>query len=201
MKTFRLTAIPSELEWRVQPEQWTLEGDRGVAITAGGLTDLFIDPETAAANDSAPVALFTPSAGNFILSANVEPAFGSTFDAGVLQVWVRGDVWAKLCFERSPQGEPTVVSVVTRGVSDDCNSAVVSGGSVFLRVSHLDRATAFHYSTDGRLWKLVRYFSLGSSAGMRAGFSSQSPTGRGCRTVFSQIDYKAERLADLRNGT
>lgn len=201
MKAFHLRTIPAELDWRIQPTEWALQGDEGLSISAAGMTDLFIDPETGAASDSAPVALFTPSEGSFILSARVEPSFGSTFDAGVLHVWVRGDLWAKLCFERSPQGEPTVVSVVTRGVSDDCNSVVVPGGSVFLRVSQLERATAFHYSTDGRVWRLVRYFSLGSRAGMRAGFSSQSPTGPGCRSVFSRVDYRAERLTDLRNGT
>lgn len=201
MKTFRLRKIPGELEWRVQPKDWSLDGDEGLSITADGMTDLFIDPGTGSVTDNAPVALFTPPQGSFILSARVEPGFASTFDAGVLHVWIRGDLWAKLCYERSPQGEPTVVSVVTCGVSDDCNSVVVPGGSVFLRVSHLERATAFHYSTDGRVWKLVRYFSLGSHTGIRAGFSSQSPTGPGCRSVFSRIDYRAERLTDLRNGT
>ena len=61
------------------------------------------------------------------------PTNTATYDAGVLTLRRRDDLWAKLCFERSPQGEPMVVSVVTRGVSDDCNSFVVDGRSVWLR--------------------------------------------------------------------
>ena len=57
--------------------------------------------------------------------------------------------WAKLCFEYSPQREPMVVSVVTRGLSDDCNSFVVDGATVWLRIARVGSAFAFHASTDG----------------------------------------------------
>jgi regulation of enolase protein 1 (concanavalin A-like superfamily) len=93
-----------------------------------------------------------------------------------------------------------VVSVVNRGLSDDCNSVVVSGESVYLRVAQGEAATAFHYSLDGAHWSFVRYFSLGSLRGLRVGFSSQSPTGNGCRAVFSEIRYRPGFPFDLRSG-
>ena len=87
------------------------------------------------------------------------------FDAGVLLVWVDERTWAKFCFEFSPAAEPMVVSVVTRDVSDDANAFVVPDRSVWLRVSRVDHVYAFHASTDGRTWRLIRVFTLGDGLG------------------------------------
>jgi len=108
--------------------------------------------------------------------------------------------WAKLCFEYSPQGEPMIVSVVNREVSDDSNSERISGDQVYLRISGLANAYAFHYSVDGVKWNFVRYFHLGEPEGFLIGLSSQSPTGESCKAAFSEIKYKAVLLKDLRNG-
>ena len=59
---------------------------------------------------------------------------------------------------------------------------------------------AFHASTDGAAWQLVRYFALDDSAGISAGFVAQSPTGEGCRAGFDEIRFEEGRLADLRSG-
>jgi regulation of enolase protein 1 (concanavalin A-like superfamily) len=200
MDALRISALPAELHWRREPKEWKPQGEAALSITAPEKTDLFVDPGTGARTDSAPAALFIPPDAQFLLSARVEVAFGSTYDAGVLHAWVDDDTWAKLCFEFSPQRQPMVVSVVNRGVSDDSNSAIVNGSTAFLRVTQLARATAFHWSPDGERWSFVRYFSLGKTEGLRVGFSSQSPTGPGCRSLFSQIRYRAGTLADLRNG-
>jgi regulation of enolase protein 1 (concanavalin A-like superfamily) len=177
MAGFRLPSIPAELVWRLDPVEWALEGAGGLSIRAGRKTDLFTDPKDGAKSDAAPAALFTPPDRTFMLSARVRVGFTSTYDAGVLHVRAGEDRWAKLCFEYSPQGEPMVVSVVNHGVSDDCNSVVIGGDTVYLRVSQSATATAFHYSRDGARWSFVRYFSIGSLDGLRVGFSSQAPTG------------------------
>jgi regulation of enolase protein 1 (concanavalin A-like superfamily) len=200
MAVFRLPAIPAELEWRLDPVEWAIEQGSGLSIRAGAMTDLFVDPKDGNKQDAAPAALFVPPDRAFMLSARVTVGFSSTYDAGVLHVRLADDRWAKLCFEYSPQGEPMIVSVVNRGVSDDCNSVVVHGKTAWLRVSQGETATAFHYSLDGARWSFVRHFALGSLAGLRVGFSSQSPTGKGCRSEFSDISYKAGFPKDLRSG-
>ncbi len=200
MSTFSLAAVPAALEWRREPAEWSPRGQAGLSITAPGKTDLFTDPGTGARTDSAPAALFIPPDAECLLSARVEVAFAATYDAGVLHVWRDEEQWAKLCFEYSPQAEPMIVSVVNHGVSDDCNSVVVAGRVVSLRVTRRAGALAFHWSADGTRWNFVRYFSLGGAAGLRLGFSSQSPTGQGCQSVFSEIRYRAGTLRDLRNG-
>lgn len=200
MDRFRLAAVPAELHWRLAPAGWTQEADGSFWIDAGPKTDLFTDPGNGSRTDSAPAALFTPADEAFLLSARVQPAFASTYDAAVLHAWVNADLWAKLCFEFSPQREPMIVSVVNRGVSDDCNSVPVSTPAVYLRIAHLGPATAFHWSPDGARWNLVRYFTLGAAGGIKVGFSSQSPTGPGCRSRFSMVRYAPGTLRDLRNG-
>jgi regulation of enolase protein 1 (concanavalin A-like superfamily) len=170
-----------------------------VSIAAGPGTDLFADPAGREPSLSAPRLLAAAPAGDFQLSARVTVDFAATFDAGVLLLWAHDRAWAKLCFEYSPDAEPMVVSVVTRGVSDDANAFAVDGRQVWLRVSRRGPACAFHASTDGARWRFVRHFAL-EAEGLRVGFEAQSPTGDGCTAVFDDVDYRLERLADLRSG-
>jgi hypothetical protein len=135
-----------------------------------------------------------------VFGARVEVDFAATFDAGVLVVRAGELTWAKLCFELSPEAEPTIVSVVTRGVSDDCNSVVVDGNAVWLRISRLGAAFAFHASTDGAHWRLVRHFALAAGETPAVGFLSQSPLGDGCSTRFDEISFESRRLDDMRSG-
>jgi regulation of enolase protein 1 (concanavalin A-like superfamily) len=199
MEVVYLEAIPSGLQWEHQPLAWQVVDDgRGITITAGGSTDLFNDPQGAVPIDNSPRLMFEPE-GNFTLSVKVKVAFGSTFDAGVLLIYADADRWAKLCFEFSPQREPMVVSVVTRTLSDDCNSSIIDGEEIFLRVARIDQAFAFHFSRDGEFWHLVRLFSLGEGA-FRIGFSAQSPTGEACAVSFREIEFTERRLQNVRSG-
>ncbi len=200
MTAFTLPGVPGELQWKNDPLDWKVEPGPSLTILAGESTDWFVDPAGTMAKDNAPVALFAPPDENFLLSARVTVQFTSAFDAGALQVRERDDLWAKLCFEVSPQGQPMIVSVVTRGTSDDCNSVLIQGQTVFLRIARNGQTFAFHYSLDGRYWHMVRYFTLGRLGALRVGFSSQSPTGQQCRAVFTEIGYRAGTLADNRSG-
>lgn len=200
MTTFELLAIPSELAWHKLPQNWRVEQERSLAITAGEITDLFTDPHGNFSINNAPKALFTPLSRNFVLSASVTVNFQATFDAGMLLLYENDETWAKLCFEFSPQRQPMVVSVVNRGVCDDCNSVPIEGNQVYLRIARIAPTFAFHYSSDRKFWHLVRYFGLGDLHNLKIGFSAQSPTGHGCTAIFSEIAYDAETLKDLRNG-
>ncbi|HEY2074189.1 MAG TPA: DUF1349 domain-containing protein [Gaiellaceae bacterium] len=170
-------------------------------IEAGPRTDLFVDPQAEADPIlNAPRSL-SRAEGMFQLSARVQVDFEETFDAGVLLVWFDERTWAKLCLEYSPAHEPMVVSVVTRGLSDDSNSFVVPDGDAWLRISRVAPAAfAFHASVDGERWELIRHFSLGDGADPEVGFLAQSPLGEGCTATFTEIRDVAERLDDIRSG-
>jgi uncharacterized protein len=194
-----LPAFPAPLRWLNQPVDWRVEGPDALAITAGPRTDLFSDPGGATRHANAP-ALVGLLAGDFTLSARIRVALAGTYDAGVLVLYAGKDAWAKLCLERSPQGRPTIVSVVTRGVSDDCNAFPVEGDGVRLRIARVGPAYAFHAAVGDDFWHLIRYFAL-DGADAAAGFLAQAPTGEGCAVRFEQIRYAGTTLTDLRDGT
>ena len=189
--------LPDPLRWLNEPES-TSSGDDALTIAAGPRTDFFVDPAGGAVVANAP-AVVGAVEGDFVLSASVSVAFASTFDAGALFVWGSERRWAKLAFELSPQRERMVVSVVTRDRSDDCNSTVVAGDSIGLRIARIGGALAFHASADGARWDLLRHFHLPDAH--EAGFAAQSPTGEGCEATFTDIRFEQRTLLELRDGS
>jgi uncharacterized protein len=169
-------------------------------VSAGPSTDWVADAMTGTRTMTAPALVF-PAADQYVLSARVEVPFASTFDAGVLIAYQDAQTWAKLCFEYSPQGRPMIVSVITRGLSDDCNSVEVDRNWVYLRISRVGPAFVLHYSLDRRYWVFVRVFALGPpGAATSAGFLAQSPFGAGVTARFSEISYEQRMLTDIRSG-
>jgi regulation of enolase protein 1 (concanavalin A-like superfamily) len=190
------------------PEVWRRD-EQGGGVVAAALahSDFYINPGGAGSADAesllnAATLLGPPPEGDFQFSARVTVDFKAQYDAGVLFLWVDEQHWAKFCFEFSPAAEPMVVSVVTRGVSDDANAYVVPERSVWFRVSRVDRAYAYHASTDATTWQLIRVFCLGDTlTNHRVGFAAQSPIGDGCTVTFDEIRFTEHRLADLRDGS
>jgi uncharacterized protein len=196
----QIDAMPMPMRWLAPAATWRAQGST-LELAAHPRTDWFVDPAGAREPILEGAALVGDVDGDFLLSARVGVRFASTFDAGVLMVHASETTWAKLCFELSPQREPMVVSVVTRGVSDDANGFVVAGDEVWLRIARMGSAFAFHASTNGSEWSLVRHFALGSDGTVAAGFEAQSPTGDGCDVRFEEIRFEARTLGDLRDGS
>ena len=193
-----IPGLEQSFEWVGKPIDVEL-GERKIVMSATPMTDWFTDPETSQVVATASALVCRPMT-EFMLTAHVDVSFASTFDAGALVLWSSTRSWAKLAFEYSPQKQPMIVSVVTRGESDDCNAVVLDSSSVWLRVSGLGDAHAFHYSTDGELWHFVRYFRLDTYGSVDVGFEAQSPLGTGCVARFTDVSYAPERLTNLRSG-
>jgi len=187
------------------PLQWAREGgveqvDGGLVLTAGPRTDLFVDPRSDEVVATSP-ALVGPATPPFTVRARVAADLRETFDAAALLVLGPDDrTWAKLAVERAPDGATTIVTVVTRGVSDDCNHTTIDPIGCWLRVAGPgDDVFALHTSDDGRTWDLVRYFRLvGASL---VGLSVQSPLGAGCTARFDHVRWDRTTVADIRDGT
>jgi regulation of enolase protein 1 (concanavalin A-like superfamily) len=184
---------------------WAI-GPGSLAATAPPRTDIFIDPAARHEGDgvvlNAPALLGVPPEGDYQLVAHVAVDFAATADAGVLLLWADERNWAKLCFEYSPDGRPMLVTVVCRGVADDANAFAVDGHRAWMRVSRVGQAYAFHGSTDGERWELLRLFRLDApSAEVRLGFEVQSPHGEGCAVRFDRVRFASATLAELRDGS
>jgi regulation of enolase protein 1 (concanavalin A-like superfamily) len=174
-------------DWDVPPASWSLTDDV-LTVTAGARTDIFVNPLTGERKENAPRGLIEPPAGDWQFSARLRPGFRAPWDAGALMIWRDGDHWAKLTFEQSPDGRPTVFSVVTRDRSDDAVGWSVDGDRLWLRISHVDGAFTFHASEDGRTWHLARQFALGPAGHtVRVGIEVQSPVGEGCVVDFDHM--------------
>jgi regulation of enolase protein 1 (concanavalin A-like superfamily) len=197
--------LPFPLEPGGHPPVGYELGPADLTLTAAAGTDMFVDPAGSGQVPDAGRLTGAPPAGDFSLAAHVSVGFASTYDAGVLVLHAGPRHWAKLCLELSPQLTSMAVTVVTRGTSDDCNSFEVTGDSLWLRITRSGAAWAFHASTDGAWWRLLRYFSLGATSGasgeVRVGFLAQSPTGQGCTATFGQISFRSSAPADLRDGS
>ncbi|MFI0236913.1 DUF1349 domain-containing protein [Streptomyces sp. NPDC016845] len=198
-----LPELPFQLHAHGPEGHWAY-ADGALTGRAGARQDRFVPPagDSLESASDAPRLLGTPPEGDFQLIARVTVGFAAAFDAGVLYLHVGEREWAKLCYERSPD-EPTVCTVVTRGRSDDANSFVVPGSTVWLRITRTGSAFAFHASTDGEKWTFVRVFALGdehSAAAAQVGFLAQSPTGEGCEVVFDRIELRSGAPKDLRDG-
>lgn len=197
----KVPGLPFEVEPDGTPPcQARVAGD-ALILTGAARTDMFADP----ANPGGPQPdagrlLGTPPDGDFTLAAKVTVGFGEIFDAGVLLVYGGPRQWAKLCYEFSPQRRPTAVTVVTREVSDDCNSFETDGGPLWLRISRAGQVWAFHASRDGTWWGMLRYFALHEPQ-VRVGFLAQSPNAPGVDATFEHVQFTAGAPANLRDGS
>jgi regulation of enolase protein 1 (concanavalin A-like superfamily) len=201
----KLPGLPFALSPEGEPPTGCRVLSGALTLTGAANTDLFVDPATPEASppelpDAGRLAGLPP-AGDFTLAAQVSVGFTSMYDAGALLLLAADRRWAKLAFEYSPQLTPTAVTVVTRETSDDCNSFEVAGNSLWLRITRSGGAWAFHASTDGLWWRLLRYFSLGGDGPVKVGFVAQSPTGDGCTATFDHIAFKPGAPKNLRDGS
>lgn len=174
--------------------------DSGVTIAAGAGTDAFSPPDGGPPIDRLPGLRLPVPEGEWRVLARVAPAFRATFDAAALVVRSDAGAWAKLAYERSPDGRGTAVSVVTRGVSDDANGPALDRSALWLRVAHTGKVLAFHTSTDGRRWDLLRLFALPGRV-LSVDLIAQSPTGDGCSARIDGVALLPGCPVDMRDGS
>lgn len=189
-----IPSIPYELSWENKPAQYTIN-DNGVIIVAGERTDMFRDPNVTYNTDNAPKLLFKPD-DNFVLSASIEHLFTNKWDGGAIVIKNDSFNWIKFCFEKDYTGAKRVVSVVTKNISDDCNSVEIDSNKVFYKVAKADNVVTLYYSTNGINWFLIRHLQFDTRSGFQVGFLAQSPTGTKCEVRFANIKYQAKKIED-----
>ena len=199
----RLPGLPFGLEPGGSPPPGCRVRHGTLILTAAAGTDLFVDPGAPGPLPDAGRFAGLPPAGDFTLAAQVSVELRSMYDAGALLLHGGERHWAKLCLEYSPQLRPTAVTVVTRGTSDDCNSFELDGMTLWLRITRSGAAWAFHASSDGSWWRLLRYFALSGDPAepVRVGFLAQSPAGQGCTATFDRISFQPGAPENLRDGS
>jgi len=189
-----ISSIPYKLYWENKPVKFLVRENK-LIIEAGEKTDMFRDPNVTYNTDNVPKLLFKADE-NFILSASVEHSFTSKWDGGALVIKSDSMNWIKFCFEKDYTGAKRVVSVVTKNISDDCNSVEIYANKVFYKVAKADNVITLYYSTNGDKWFLVRHLQFDAKPGFEVGFLAQSPTGTKCVVTFSNIKYQDKKIKD-----
>jgi len=196
--SFKIRPIPHRLFWENQPMEFSLQAD-WLQITAGPKTDMFRDPNVTYNTDNAPKLLFKADE-NFVLSASIEHDFKNKWDGGAIVIRRDSMNWIKFCFEKDYTGAKRVVSVVTKDISDDCNSIQMNTNQVFYKVAKAGNVITLYSSADGIGWYLIRHLQFDAPGGVEVGFLAQSPTGDRCEVKFSQIKYQVKKIKDPYTG-
>ncbi len=187
-------SIPKLLVWENKPKDFYINKS-SIVIVSGEKTDMFRDPNVTYNTDNAPKLMFKADS-NFVLSAAVEHDFISKWDGGALVLKLDSLNWVKCCFEKDYTGARRVVTVVTKGISDDCNSVEVKSNKVYFKLAKANNVITIYYSLNGSKWFLIRHFTFDAHDNLKVGFLSQSPTGKECRVKFSEINYVVKKIKD-----
>ena len=189
--------LNDRLHWFNEPEDWRF-GKDGLEICMKETCDFF-RPFDGQERDSGRL-LYTGISGDFTASTHIGANLVDFGDAGGLIVRAGAGLWAKLCMERSPTGDVSVVSVVTNTYSDDSNGELLSKPECHLRLTRKGQVFGMHHSLDGITWRFVRTFPLEMPSEVMVGVLVQAPFTQGCRVKFRHLNLSAEAVADFRSG-
>jgi uncharacterized protein len=193
-----LKGVPFALSIKNRPVSCTITGDTALEIAAAGKTNLFASPNGRYNVQDAPMVLFAPDSV-FTFVAKATGTFKAVYDVAALVLYQDSAYWAKFCFENSVSKQSTIVSVVTRKYSDDCNSLPVDANFAYLAIIKKGLEVSFHYSSDGKQWRMIRDFRLETDKNLKIGFAVHGSRGDGFKARFSEVRYSPTVPADLRS--
>jgi uncharacterized protein len=188
--------LSNTLQWMHEPATWRCSAS-GLYIEPDGRTDVF-RKYGCPPKDSA-CFLWTEASGDFSLTAHLAVESIAFGDAGAIAIRRDERMWAKLCIERSPAGELSIVSVVTNEWSDDANNELLPSPEAWLRITRVGNLVGMHYRRAGA-WRFVRAFGLEWPPLLRVGVQAQAPLQEGCKVVCSELELSRTVVGDFRSG-
>lgn len=188
------------LKWMNEPVTWATSGG-GIIVRPRDYADFFVDPAGRHMKSDAPL-LYLDVEGDFVARALVKPAFHSVWDSAVLMVHAGENSWGKLCFEwcDAGRGYKGIVSVVTKGTSDDANGQPLEAEEVWLQICRVGALFVMHWSLDGDNWSMARLFGLNCGDSVRVGIAAQCPGGSSVAHEFKFFSVESTTVGDMRKG-
>ncbi len=163
----------------------------------GAISEEGITPETLC---NAPF-YYTEVAGDFVMKVKVSHDFKDTYDSSSVMVMKDMQNWAKACFEKTDFGTHAAVSVVTKnGESDDANGCNIEGNVAWLQVTRCGQSFAFHYSTDGENYYMMRFFNMSVGEVVKVGLLAQAPIGDGGVRIYENLTIEQVTVKNIRFG-
>ena len=177
-------------------------GSDSLEMVSSPETDFFIEPGQPPYNKAnAPLMLMpVDNAKPFTFSIKVNPTHLVKYDAGMAFLYVNDSEWLKFAFEVDERMIGRIVTVKTKGFSDDNNHDVIPEKSVYLKISSDTKVLGFYYSLDAKTWQLVRVFKNEYGENLKIGIGTQSPAGKGNKSIFSEFQFTETSVKDFRMG-
>ncbi len=194
-KASQAKELDPRLAWINEPQSWRFN-DGILHVDVPEAADFFEDPAGVNVRASAPF-LYCEAEGDFSLTARVDVDMQGAYDSACVMVMADAKHWAKLCFELV-KGIPTIVSVVTKEVSDNCISEKVAGARPYLKILRAGNCFGFHYSLDAVDWTLIRFFRIDAHSKLKVGVVAQCPAGSGTRVRIESFDFDARKIASAK---
>ena len=190
--------IVSELNWMNRPQSFVVE-DNTLKITVDEGTDFFNNPEDNSIVGSAPY-LYDEVEGDFIVKALVQPDFSSQWNAVAVMLHIDSLNWIKFAFENSDATGPSIVSVVTKGHSDDANGVILDEEPmIWLAMVRKHNIYSMHWSLDGENFKMARLTSMVDQNAVKIGIEAQSPVGKSAVHQVHYLEIVEKTVENLRN--
>lgn len=183
-------------------EQMTMDASGKIELTAGAETDFFTEPgQPPYDKANAPLLLRTvDNTKPFTFSFKTTPVHSVKYDAGMAFIYVDDHHWLKFAFEADERMKTRMVTVKTKDFSDDNNHDIVPSQSAYLKISSDTKVVGFYYAVDGKDWQLVRVFKNEYPPKIKVGIGTQSPAGKGNKSVFEEFQFSETSVKDFRMG-
>lgn len=188
-----------EFKWLNKPQSVQFK-DGTMKVTVPAKSDFFTNPENKDVSASAPL-FYQEVEGDFVATALVKPNFKDQWNACALMVHIDESNWIKFAFENSDATGKSIVSVVTRGVSDDANGVRLNThDKIWLRLIRKGNNFAMHWSSDGKEFVMTRLAQMPDAPRVKVGLEAQSPVGQSVEHEFLYFNLEKKSVKDLRVG-
>lgn len=185
--------------WMNPPKTFELN-DGILTMEAPNGSDFFNNPEDGQITGTAPF-LFTEIAGDFVVKAQVQPDFSSQWNAVALMVHIDQNHWIKFAFENSDATGPSIVTVVTKNLSDDANGVVLrNSNAIWLKLIRKGDNYSMLWSEDDSDYKMARLTTLSNSQTVKIGMEAQCPVGPSATHHITYFELEQKTVKDMRKG-
>ena len=188
-----------DFKWLNEPKSFEIENGT-LKVVAEKETDFFNDPENNKKTSTAPV-LFKEINGDFVAKALVRPDFSSMWNAVALMVYIDNDNWIKFAFENSDATGRSIVSVVTKKVSDDANGVILNEqDQIWLKLVRKGNIYSMFWSKNGKDFKMTRLCTMPKIDTVKIGLEVQSPVGKSVAHKIDHFEIERTTVKNLRKG-
>jgi regulation of enolase protein 1 (concanavalin A-like superfamily) len=189
----------TDLNWLHEPATFSVT-DQVLTVAVAEGTDFFNNPEDSSVTATAPL-LYKEISGDFVATSLVRPDFSSMWNAVCMMVHIDSLNWIKFAFENSDATGPSIVSVVTKQISDDANGAILNDQKeIWLKLVRKSNNYSMLWSLDGKDYKMARLTSLPPTPAVKIGVEAQCPVGPSARHEILYFNIEKKTVKDLRTG-